>query len=79
MTINFLFGDEWVESVKNVESCWVSDVLENINGFGDIYLKCISNWFTELPGSNKQKNHLKASLKSTNNSDHLGAVNELSW
>lgn len=79
MTIDYLFSDDWVASVINTESSWVSDVLENENGFGDIYLKCISKWFAELPGSNKQKNHLRASLKSTNNSDHLGAVNELSW
>jgi len=79
MAIKSLFDDDWVSSVKGTENSWVSDVLEDINGKGGIYLKCISNWFAELPGSNKQKNHLKASLKSTNNSDHLGAANELSW
>ena len=79
MTVNFLFDDGWAKSVKNSESSWVSDVLEDINGSGGIYLKYISKWFAELPGSNKQNNHLKASLKSTDNPDHLGAVNELSW
>lgn len=79
MAIAYLFGDEWVASVKNAENSWISDALENINGFGDVYLKCLSNWFFELPGTNKKKKHLKVSLKSTNNSDHLGAANELSW
>ncbi len=79
MTVNALFDDNWAKSVKDAQSSWVSDVLRDINGPGGTYLKCISEWFSELPGSNKQKNHLKASLKSTDNAAHLGAVNELSW
>ena len=79
MVIKFLFDDGWISSVNGAENSWVSGVLEDINGTEVIYLKYISNWFPELPGSNKQKNHLKSSLKSQNNSDHLGAVNELSW
>ena len=76
---NLFFGKDWIESVKNIEGSWVSDVLENLNESGATYLNCISKWFVEFPGSNKQKNHLKASLRSSCNYDHLGAVNELSW
>jgi hypothetical protein len=75
----YLFGDDWLESVKKAKNSWAFSVLENINGSGDVYLKCISKWYAELPGTNKQKNHLKKSLESVNNPDHLGAVNELSW
>lgn len=74
-----LFDASWRESVKNAEDSWVSDVLECISGSGAIYLNTISRWFYEFPGSNKQKKHLKVSLRSVTNSDHLGAVNELSW
>jgi hypothetical protein len=79
MTIKLLFDDGWLKSIKNAKNSWVSDVLKDLHGSGGIYLRCISKWFSELPGSNKQKNHLRASLKSKDNSDHLGAVNELSW
>ena len=48
MTVNFLFDDDWVKSVKNAENSWVSRVLEDINGPGRIYFKCISKWFAEL-------------------------------
>jgi len=81
MITDNLFNADWKATVKNDKRSWALDVLENRNenGLGDIYLKCISRWFSEMPGSNKQKNHLKASLKSLDNTDHLGAVNELSW
>jgi len=74
-----LFDANWRELALNAEGTWVSSVFEDSTGSGAIYLDTISRWFAEFPGSNKQKNHLKASLRSVNNSDHLGAVNELSW
>lgn len=74
-----LFDANWRESALNAEGTWASSVFENSTDIGAIYLDTISRWFAEFPGSNKQKNHLKASLRSVNNSDHLGAVNELSW
>lgn len=79
MSINSLFDESWEHSVKGTKESWVCDVLDDINGVGGVYLETISRWFDELPGTNKSKNHLKVSLKSTINTDHLGAVNELSW
>jgi len=77
--INHLFDDNWIESRKQNEVSWKSEVLKDITGNGTIYLNCIAKWFSEFPGSKKEKNHLKSSLKSPKNTDHLGAVNELSW
>jgi len=74
-----LFDSDWARAAKGAKDSWVSSVFEEVDGTGCFYLQCISAWFHELPGSKKQKKKLKAALKSTNNSDHLGAVNELSW
>ncbi|MCF6186918.1 MAG: hypothetical protein L3J49_05500 [Desulfobulbaceae bacterium] len=76
---NHLFNDNWIESGKQDEVSWKSDVLNDITGNGTVYLNCIEKWFSEYPGSGKEKNHLESSLKSPKNTDHRGAVNELSW
>ena len=61
----------------NVQNNWSSDVLLSDNG--NIYLKRIEKWFSQFPLTNKQKNGLESRLTSLDNSDHLGAINELCW
>ena len=79
MDTESLFDGDWARAVQGAKDSWVSAVFEDIDGTGCSYLQCISTWFHKLPGSKKQKKKLEAALKSTKNSDHLGAVNELSW
>jgi hypothetical protein len=75
---NTLFDNAWRELAR-VSEGWARDVMEDTTEEDAIYLNTISRWFSEFPGTKKQKNHLKASLESFSKSDHLGAVNELSW
>ena len=74
-----LFDKEWRKKGDILDGNWKSEVLDNISGSGGVYLTIVSNWFFDFPGTRKEKNHLKASIESYSNSDHLGAVNELSW
>jgi hypothetical protein len=78
MNKNYLFNYDWMKT-EYPDNSWAKDVLDDINNYGSVYLDSLSKWFEELPGSNKQKNHLKAGLLNPDNCAHLGAVNELSW
>ena len=78
MKKNHLFNNDWMQ-IEHAEDSWAKAVLEDIDDFGFLYLDSLSEWFVRLPGSNKQKNHLKAGLLNSDNCAHLGAVNELSW
>ncbi len=78
MAKNRLFDDQWLAG-SYADDSWASDVINDIDGNGSVYLNCLSNWFEKLPGSNKGKNALRSGLRNPDNSAHLGAVNELSW
>lgn len=78
MSENYLFDNNWMK-IAHAEDSWAKVVLDDIDNNGYLYLSCLSKWFRKLPGSNKQKNHLKAGLRNSDNCAHLGAVNELSW
>jgi hypothetical protein len=76
-----LFDDNWFNLVlsRRGGTEWVDDVVRHLDGSGSTYLNTLRIWFQRFPLSNKQKRHLKQSLESFNNADHLGGVNELSW
>ena len=78
MNENYLFDSDWMK-IAHSEGSWAKDVLDDFDKYGSVYLDNLSEWFRKLPGSNKQKNHLKAGLLNSDNCAHLGAVNELSW
>lgn len=76
-----LFDHNWFDSAskKSHGNQWVDDVMNQINGAGEIYLNTLRLWFERFPVSKKQKKHLKNRIESFNNSDHLGGVNEIAW
>ncbi len=78
MSNNNLFDNDWLENTYPEDS-WAKAVVDDNGNYGSVYLDTLSAWFGKLPGSNKQKNSLKAGLLSCINDAHLGAVNELSW
>lgn len=78
MNKNYLFNNDWMK-IAHAEDTWAKVVLDDLDNYGSVYLDSLSEWFRKLPGSNKQKNHLKAGLLNSDNCAHLGAVNELSW
>jgi len=77
----FIFDQDWLSKASSIQrgGQWVDDVIAEINGSGGIYLSTLRLWFSQFPISAKQKRHLKQALESFNNTDHLGAVNELAW
>jgi hypothetical protein len=77
-----LYNDNWINNIKSehLSSSWANDVLEDIHGYGGIYLSTIKAWFQKFPFANiSQSKHMKKSLESLSTEDHLGAVNELFW
>ena len=75
-----LYNQSWLDGLKSksTQESWVSDVIADINGSGGVYLAILREWFLSHPFQSKgKKQHMKKALESLNNSDHLGAVNEL--
>lgn len=59
---------------------WAHEVMATLDGDGGLYLEILALWFGRFPlVSEKQRWQLKTRLESLTTSDHLGAVNELSW
>jgi len=78
MNNKFIFDNSWLKK-SHPEGSWAKQALENYSNTGATYLREISDWFNNYPGSNKRKNGLRAGLLNSDNFAHLGAVNELSW
>lgn len=59
---------------------WARAVIATLDAEGGVYLDTLAMWFERFPlTSEKQRWALKTRLESFTTSDHLGAVNELSW
>ena len=59
---------------------WISNVIADIEGSGGVYLAILREWFLSHSFlSDAKKRHMKNALESLDNSNHLGAVNELCW
>jgi hypothetical protein len=59
---------------------WANDVVAALAFDGGRYLATLAKWFTQFPHlSTMDCSVLRTRLESFTNSDHLGAVNELSW
>ena len=59
---------------------WARAVIATLDADGGGYLDILALWFDRFPlTSEKQRWALKTRLESCTTSDHLGAVNELSW
>ncbi len=77
-----VFGDGWrAHVVDNAPGdSWAHEVMAALDGNGRRYLEILALWFGRFPlASKKQRGELKRRLESLTTSDHLGAVNELSW
>ena len=76
-----VFDESWLRSAgaKEVNTSWVDNVMSTADSGGDIYLDSLRTWFDRFPLLQKGKRDLKARLESFIDTDHLGAVNELSW
>ena len=77
-----VFGDGWrARVVDNAPGdSWAHEVMAAQDGNGRCYLEILALWFGQFPlTSKKQQGELKRRLESLTTSDHLGAVNELSW
>lgn len=76
-----IFDDNWLKKarVKGNRDSWVNDVIEALNTTGQTYLSTLRLWFERFPLTAKEKRHLRVSLESIKNVDHLGGVNELAW
>lgn len=59
---------------------WAKEVVAALDADGSHYLATLALWFERFPlTSGKDRWALKRRLESFTTSDHLGAVNELSW
>lgn len=59
---------------------WANDVVAALDSDGGQYLATLAKWFTQFPvPSSADRSVLRTRLESFTPSDHLGAVNELSW
>ena len=77
-----VFSDSWRARAVDTAlgDSWAHEVMAALNGNGRRYLEILALWFERFPlASKKQRWELKRRLESLTNSDHLGAVNELSW
>ena len=77
-----VFGDGWhARVVDNAPGdSWAHEVMAALGGNGRRYLDILALWFGQFPlTSKKQRAEMKRRLESLATSDHLGAVNELSW
>jgi len=75
-----VFDATWLAQAeaKRYSDSWIGDVIASAEGKS--YLEVLRVWFARFPlNSIKDRGALKARLESLNTSDHLGAVNELSW
>ncbi len=77
-----LFDETWrARAVAGgLGDSWVNDVVAALDADGGQYLATLTKWFHQFPVvSTTDRSVLKARLESFTNTDHLGAVNELSW
>jgi hypothetical protein len=78
---SMIFDDNWLENAraKSNRDSWVDGVIDTLDTTGQIYLSTLRLWFDRFPLTAKEKNHLRVSLESLQDADHLGGVNELAW
>ena len=77
-----LFDEAWQSRAVDggFSDSWAHDVFPALDGDGGQYLATLVRWFTQFPApSAKDRSALRTRLESFTTSDHLGAVNELTW
>lgn len=77
-----MFDEEWhVRATRSpLDDSWVGELVDSMNAGGKRYLATLDLWFGRFPfPSSKDRLALKTRLESFITSEHLGAVNELSW
>lgn len=77
-----LFDEVWRARAVDggLGDSWANDVVAALDSDGGQYLATLARWFTQFPApSATDCSVLKTRLESFTTSDHLGAVNELSW
>lgn len=77
-----VFDKDWLARAAGAAlgDSWAREVIATLDGDGRGYLDTLTLWFERFPlASKKQRQGLKTRLESFVTSDHLGAVNELSW
>lgn len=73
-----VFDSGWLARAEERPPFWANEAPLSV-GAGARYLDSLRLWFGEFPSSRKDKRALRVRLESFDVSDHLGAVNELSW
>lgn len=77
-----MFDEDWRARVLGdaFGDSWAHEVMATLDGDGGRYLEILALWFGRFPlAPEKQRWELKRRLECLTTSDHLGAVNELSW
>jgi hypothetical protein len=77
-----LFDEAWQARAVagGLGDSWANDVVAALDSTGGQYLATLDKWFTQFPAlSATDRSVLRTRLESFMTSDHLGAVNELSW
>ena len=76
-----VFDRAWLMRAEHAPiDSWAGEVIHTLKDGGEKYLDIIRRWFDQFPlQSKKHRRTLMSRLQSFADSDHLGAVNELSW
>ena len=77
-----MFDEKWHVRATHLplDDSWVGELLDSMDAGGERYLSTLGLWFGRFPfPSPKDRRALKTRLESLITSEHLGAVNELSW
>jgi len=77
-----VFDEDWRVRATHppVDDSWVGELVALMDAGGKRYLATLGSWFERFPFSSpKHRRAMKTRLESFVTSEHLGAVNELSW
>ncbi len=74
-----LFDKDWKAKTRQLSQSWIHELFQSTEKEREIYFSQLRRWFANVQMTNKPKRKLRQRLQSHLNSEHLGAVNELTW